>query len=146
MRVFSGIDLQVFCSAKEKLSDRIQNSKLLKLKIQVSSQVFCIGNSSFGGSCSSPVSWSGNPSRKNQKMSLSSLVLAAFVTFAFTQLAIEQHTALMAFYDAVGCNASRCPRFLSHEPCPSTSGLTCLGSNVHALCKLSVWLSLFVDC
>jgi ABC-type antimicrobial peptide transport system permease subunit len=35
-------------------------------------------------------------------MSLSSLFLAAFVTFAFTQLAIEQHTALMALYDAVG--------------------------------------------
>jgi hypothetical protein len=48
-------------------------------------------------------------------MILSSLLLAAFVAFAFSQLAIEQHTALMAFYDAVGAEIVTASWFAQHE-------------------------------
>jgi hypothetical protein len=80
-------------------------------------------------------------------------MLAACIAIAFSQLAIEQHTALMAFYGAVGtsresrdkrtraltsllgCSTSRCPRFQSNQPCTG-DGLTCSGGNVTILYDL----------
>jgi hypothetical protein len=83
-------------------------------------------------------------------MTLFTLLSALSVAFVSTQLALQQHTALMELYTALGpqnkqtnkavvdffsfpgCDTSTCTRFPQNQPC-SGVGLECSGSNVVAL-------------
>jgi hypothetical protein len=57
-----------------------------------------------------------------------------FLGLVVGQLVPEQHTALMTFYDEIGCeNATVCPRFLADAACPAGPNLGCSRGSVSLL-------------
>jgi hypothetical protein len=60
------------------------------------------------------------------RQTMNALLLSLqFLAIVNAQLSVLQHSALMNFYDEIGCSASVCIRFPKDSDCPLASDLTC---------------------